>query len=450
MVMTSQNKIPVRADFVKSLRMLPNLSNDQLKQIASNNNDPLSTFAIAVLNSKQISANSAQNANQPTIANQVLAKENTPSGIASLTSPTATMMASNMQAPTESAQGGVSNLPIREDMFNEKNYAGGGIVAFQEGGDTNVFGFKRGTSLMEKYLPSEFSNAQPAIIPTLMGEKARLEKEIQINPNKRYENYERIKQIDTQLLEARAPRTKGGYDPSLEAPVPVEKVKGLADYAKELQDYVGPDKNIALQKERIAKMEARAKRMENMAPGMAMLEAGLDIASGTSPYALVNVGRGKSGVKSYAESQEKLANLEEKRFGLENDLSKAERAEQIAIAKYGADSKQAAEARAHADKLHNSSISTQYKIAELNATVNQQNRLVAVKDKIEDNVRAKIKTIHGEGTLSPEEYDKLFKKYLAEAYSQYGVAGAPAVTESMPGNMVFDPKTKEYTYKPTK
>jgi len=481
MVMTSQNKIPVRADFVKSLRMLPNLSNDQLKQIASNNNDPLSTFAIAVLNSKQISANSAQNANQPTIANQVLAKENTPSGIASLTSPAATMMASNMQAPTESAQGGVSNLPIREDMFNEKNYAGGGIVAFQEGGDTNVFGFKRGTSLMEKYLPSEFSNAQPAIIPTLMGEKARLEKEIQINPNKRYENYERIKQIDTQLLEAKAPRTKGGYDPSLEAPamtdtevslkkaieeaktnpfadkaayagstVPVEKVKGLADYAKDLQDYVGPDKNIALQKERIAKMEARAKRMENMAPGMAMLEAGLDIASGTSPYALVNVGRGKSGVKSYAESQEKLANLEERRFGLENDLSKAERAEQIAIAKYGADSKQAAEARAHADKLHNSSISTQYKIAELNATVNQQNRLIAVKDKIEDNVRAKIKTIHGEGTLSPEEYDKLFKKYLAEAYSQYGVAGAPAVTESMPGNMVFDPKTKEYTYKPTK
>ena len=35
MVMTSQNKIPLRADFVKSLRMLPDLSNDQLKQIAS-------------------------------------------------------------------------------------------------------------------------------------------------------------------------------------------------------------------------------------------------------------------------------------------------------------------------------------------------------------------------------------------------------------------------------
>jgi hypothetical protein len=179
MVMTSQNKIPVRADFVKSLRMLPNLSNDQLKQIASNNNDPLSTFAIAVLNSKQISANSAQNANQPTIANQVLAKENTPSGIASLTSPTATMMASNMQAPTESAQGGVSNLPIREDMFNEKNYAGGGIVAFDEGGKVKNFveggpsvaSLKYQAALADSYLDPKYlvSGAQDVVSRGLFG-----------------------------------------------------------------------------------------------------------------------------------------------------------------------------------------------------------------------------------------------------------------------------------------
>ena len=479
MVMTSQNRIPLRDDFVKSLRMLPNLSNDQLKQIASNNNDPLSTFAIAVLNSKQISANSSKNANQPTIANQVLAKENPSSGIASLAQSPTMLASANMQPAATADQAGVSSLPIRDDMFNEKNYANGGIVAFQEGGDTNIFGFKRGTSLMERYFPSEFTSAPPAIIPKLMGEKARLEKEIKINPNKSYENYEKIKQIDNQLLEARAPITKG-YDASLEAPamtdtevslkkaieeaktnpfadkavyagstVPVEKVKGLADYAKELQDYVGPDKNIALQKERIAKMESRAKRMEDMAPGMAMLEAGLDIASGTSPFALVNIGRGKSGVKSYAEAQEKLANLEEKRFNLENDLAKAERAEQLAIARHGADSKQAAEARSHADKLHNSSITTQYKIAEHNASTNQQYKLLSIKNKIDDDVRAKIKQVYGEGALTPEEYDRHFKKFLAEEYSRYGLAGAPATTESMPGKMVFDPKTKEYTYKPT-
>lgn len=479
MVMTSQNRIPLRDDFVKSLRMLPNLSNDQLKQIASNNNDPLSTFAIAVLNSKQISANSSKNANQPTIANQVLAKENPSSGIASLAQSPTMLASANMQPAATADQVGVSSLPIRDDMFNEKNYANGGIVAFQEGGDTNIFGFKRGTSLMERYFPSEFTSAPPAIIPKLMGEKARLEKEIKINPNKSYENYEKIKQIDNQLLEARAPITKG-YDASLEAPamtdtevslkkaieeaktnpfadkavyagstVPVEKVKGLADYAKELQDYVGPDKNIALQKERIAKMESRAKRMEDMAPGMAMLEAGLDIASGTSPFAFVNIGRGKSGVKSYAEAQEKIANLEEKRFNLENDLAKAERAEQLAIARHGADSKQAAEARSHADKLHNSSITTQYKIAELNASTNQQYKLLSIKNKIDDDVRAKIKQVYGEGALTPEEYDRHFKKFLAEEYSRYGLAGAPATTESMPGKMVFDPKTKEYTYKPT-
>ena len=483
MVMTSQNRIPLRDDFVKSLRMLPDLSNDQLKQIASNTNDPLSTFAIAVLNSKQISANSSQNANQPTIANQVLAKENASSGIASLAQSPTMMASANMPPAATADQVGVSSLPIRDDMFNEKNYANGGIVAFQEGGDTNIFGFKRGTSLMDRYFPSEFTNAPPAIIPRLMGEKVRLEKEIKANPSKSYENYEKIKEIDAQLLNARAITSrKGGYDASLEAPamtdqevtlkkaieeaktnpfadkaayagstVPVEKVKGLADYAKELQDYVGPDKNIPLQKERIAKMEARAKRMEDMAPGLAMLEAGLDIASGTSPFALVNVGRGKSGIKSYVEAQDKLANLEEKRANLENDLAKAERAEQLAIAKHGAESKQAAEARSHADKLHNSSITTQYKIAELNASTNQQYKLLSIKNKIDDDVRAKIKQVYGEGALSPEEYDRHFKRFLAEEYARYGLAGAgtPAATESMPGKMVFDPKTKEYTYKPT-
>jgi hypothetical protein len=128
MVMTSQNKIPLRADFVKSLRMLPDLSNDQLKQIASNTNDPLSTFAIAVLNSKQISANSSQNANQPTIANQVLAKENASSGLASLASPAATMLASNMQAPTEPHKAGYLLYLLEKTCLMKKIMQGVGLL----------------------------------------------------------------------------------------------------------------------------------------------------------------------------------------------------------------------------------------------------------------------------------------------------------------------------------
>jgi len=134
----------------------------------------------------------------------------------------------------------------------------------------------------------------------------------------------------------------------------------------------------SLAKEGLAKMESRAAKMEEQAPWMALAKAGFEMASSRPEYgkgqsALADIARGAGvGIKDFAESRDKLNTLEEKRFNIENDLAKANRAEQMAIAKYGADSKQAAEARAHADKLHNSSISTQYKIAELNATVNNK------------------------------------------------------------------------------
>jgi hypothetical protein len=125
-----------------------------------------------------------------------------------------------------------------------------------------------------------------------------------------------------------------------------ESVKSLSDYAKEFRDVVGTDPMQAKLAERMEKMDARSQRMEDRAPGMAMLEAGLNIASGTSPFALVNIGKGAlAGVKSYGDAQDKMAALEEKRFTLVNDMAKAQRAEQLAIASKGADSRDAQLAR---------------------------------------------------------------------------------------------------------
>ena len=47
--------------------------------------------------------------------------------------------------------------------------------------------------------------------------------------------------------------------------------------------------------------------------------------------------------QDYVESKDKLRTLEEKRFSIANDLAKSDRAEKIAIGKFGADSKQAVE-----------------------------------------------------------------------------------------------------------
>jgi hypothetical protein len=131
-----------------------------------------------------------------------------------------------------------------------------------------------------------------------------------------------------------------------------ESVKSLSDYAKEFRDVVGEDPMQAKLAARMEKMDARSQRMEDRAPGMAMLEAGLNIASGTSPFALVNIGKGAlAGVKSYGDAQDKMAALEEKRFTLVNDMAKAQRAEQLAIASKGVDSRDAQLARDSQEKI---------------------------------------------------------------------------------------------------
>jgi hypothetical protein len=132
-----------------------------------------------------------------------------------------------------------------------------------------------------------------------------------------------------------------------------ESVKSLSDYAKEFRDVVGTDPMQAKLAERMEKMDARSQRMEDRAPGMAMLEAGLNIASGTSPFALVNIGKGAlAGVKSYGDAQDKMAALEEKRFTLVNDMAKAQRAEQLAIASKGVDSRDAQLARDTQERIN--------------------------------------------------------------------------------------------------
>jgi hypothetical protein len=109
--------------------------------------------------------------------------------------------------------------------------------------------------------------------------------------------------------------------------------------------------------------------MEDRAPGMAMLEAGLNIASGTSPFALVNIGKGAlAGVKSYGDAQDKMAALEEKRFTLVNDMAKAQRAEQLAIASKGVDSRDAQLARDTQERINDKKMAADMQIELLRNT----------------------------------------------------------------------------------
>jgi hypothetical protein len=144
-----------RGNNVAALARLPHLSDPQLTQIAQNTSDPLSTFAIAILNSKQIAAKKAQaGANQPTVAQQVLSKEQQQMGLGAINpqaqqapqqAPQQMAQAPQpQQAPQQMAEGGVATLDTG-DMYDENNYAGGGIVAFSGTNGSDV-------SLSDKYM----------------------------------------------------------------------------------------------------------------------------------------------------------------------------------------------------------------------------------------------------------------------------------------------------------
>lgn len=179
-----------------------------------------------------------------------------------------------------------------------------------------------------------------------------------------------------------------------------EKIKGIGEYAKELEDYVGPDKSRESRDARLVKMEARAKDMEDKNAGMSMLTAGLDIAGGTSPYALVNLARGKSGVEQYQKTSDKLAELEEKRYALITDAEKADRQEKLAFAKYGADAKQTKEAQAHAEKMQNNLLKNQWSIAKYN------NDIELIKAQAKGGMDANQTFTNKQKLLDSDEYAK--------------------------------------------
>jgi hypothetical protein len=108
------------------------------------------------------------------------------------------------------------------------------------------------------------------------------------------------------------------------------------------KEFMGPNEDRTKLQEKIDKMEKRAARQEELAPYMALTEAGFKTMAGTSPFALTNLGAGaQAGLQSYGAAQDKMAALEEKRYALMNEAAKADRAEKQAIAKFGFDSEEA-------------------------------------------------------------------------------------------------------------
>jgi len=98
----------------------------------------LVSLASSIVARNKEGMNASMPAPSETITEQIqnkLAQSNQPQGIASL-NPSPMMPSTEAADPVPAQQNmdaGVSTLPINDNMFNEQNYAGGGIVAFASG-----------------------------------------------------------------------------------------------------------------------------------------------------------------------------------------------------------------------------------------------------------------------------------------------------------------------------
>jgi hypothetical protein len=152
--------------------------------------------------------------------------------------------------------------------------------------------------------------------------------------------------------------TEDTYDPFKDFYRP-EGDEVVTDADARFRKLIGEDPAQARMQERLKKYEDRQRKMEDTAIGEALMAAGFGMMAGTSPHALENVGKGaQAGLERYGQSRKDIMAMEEKAFGLDMELAKATRAEQLAAAKYGLDSEQYN--KAHNDKIKLEQIKGEY------------------------------------------------------------------------------------------
>jgi hypothetical protein len=236
---------------------------------------------------------------------------------------------------------GVAGLPVDDTMYDEENFAGGGIVAFADGGfmkkardyllppspttmrdlqgKTRLSPFMGGMGDMEAYqyadpnyllkkremlyrqleMPGADKNAIYAEINALDQQTAR--------PAGGYAPQEKPALTDVELqaknVLAQTPPPPPvvnpyGVDTSIPKPFSVEEAMKRQQEAMEIAG-VDPDFYKKQSDELLAQREAlKADRSE--AGNLALIKAGLATMGGTSPFALVNLGKGaEAGIEQY-------------------------------------------------------------------------------------------------------------------------------------------------------
>jgi hypothetical protein len=294
---------------------------------------------------------------EPSVAEQLI-EETKPQGIAGMT-PGMAPPAQGVGAPQPQpemtpdmiASSGVGALPAGNVG---QNYAGGGIVAFADGGYTlDPYGLDPlNVGVLEEQIaeedytvktPNEMTPEEMLRNPLNTADLAKADSLKVVTPTV---------EVEEEKIVETAPAPAPKPEPEVVTEVPQEK--SLPDYVAEFKALMGTDEYRTRLDERMSEMDKQLARKEEMAPYMALTEAGLAIAAGESPNAFTNVAAGATrGIKSYTEASKDLEVLRQKRLENLNALAQADRAEELAALQYGKDSQQFAETQQLKQALKN-------------------------------------------------------------------------------------------------
>ena len=300
--------------------------------------DPTAAVLAGMFIDKMRTAQQEEAAPNQTVAQQTFAPTQmamAPAGLGA--TPEGQQMAPQMQqAPVTAAEGGLMSLDVPDNMYD--GYAGGGIIAFANGGETDpIFGMGQ-----EDFSGSMMPRKELVDLMTL-AELQEYNRSGKIPP--RLAGQVQGRQIGRPVFEAparpTAPTAPTAATPAATAPTapgapvagpgatqPAAQADDFASYLSRIEGAMPQGQALeGLEKDIKADREAR-KEEKSQAGWMSLAVAGLNVASGTSPFALVNLGKGLSeGLKNYAEelkSQKKLDREDRKMLA---DIEKARRDE---------------------------------------------------------------------------------------------------------------------------
>jgi hypothetical protein len=222
-------------------------------------------------------------------------------------------------APQEMPEdAGVASLPVPDDMYSGEGYAGGGIVAFDNGGLAGSFDM-----FMPEYGSVDQRGAD-TVVPTAVPARDSIETlrakaaaaRASMSPENRALYDENISGVRRAAPAPAAPAREAGI-----AAIPAKE--SMLDRRRRMLEQLGVTDTTEAELAALEQNKGKLADDKFDALRMSLIRAGLGMAAGTSPYALTNIAKGGiEGFDTYEQSIKQIK-AEEKEYGkLARDLRK--------------------------------------------------------------------------------------------------------------------------------